>query len=224
MLPSLMNRFSNAKALKGILAKTHQTTEAPLYYLEMHAAVLERRFEEAVEISLAWVRCEPLNSSAATSATYLLTDIAGDVAKAIEIGLPALRKMPAVMPLANNVAYALALAGRPQEARRLVPDSPTAQTTATRALIELRLGKSDAALGLYREAFERASKSGDPDLSALVALHARRALRCFGEGVDEEELSLPEGEPKPDWAEQPRFAIAARMLARHGVELKFPAA
>jgi tetratricopeptide (TPR) repeat protein len=222
MLPALMNRFSNAKVLKGILAKTHQATDAPLYYLEMHAAILERRFEEAVEISLTWVRCEPLNSSAATTATYLLTDIADDVAKAIEIGLPAVRKMPAVMPLANNVAYALALAGRPQEARRLVPHNPTAQATATRALIELRLGETDTALALYREAFERASKSGDPDLSALVALHARRALRCFGEGANEEDLGLPEIEPKPDWAEQPRFAIAARMLTRHGVELTFP--
>jgi tetratricopeptide (TPR) repeat protein len=219
MLPALLDRFSDAEQLNKVLARTHQANpEDPLFYLEVHAAVLGRCYGEAVKRSIAWTQTEPLNPLAAIAATYLLTDVSGDPEGAIEIGLPATRRMPASRPLANNVAYALAIAGRAEEASRLLPKDPTPQLTTTRALVALRLGDEDGAIDLYRQAHQLASASGDGELASLVALHAEMAIRCFGRPGLASELGLPAPTLTEDSSDQPRFEITLRMLKRLGVE------
>jgi tetratricopeptide (TPR) repeat protein len=219
MLPTLLDRFSEAELFKRLLARTHQAhAEDPLYSLEMHAAVLEHRFEDATEISIAWAKSAPLTPAAASAATYLLTDAVGDPARAVEIGLPAARRMPGARALNNNVAYALALLGNPSQGRRLVPDDTLPQTTATRALIALRLGAEDEAVDLYQQAFSRAKRSGDSDLPALVSMYAETAIQLFAKRVQTEDLKFPKLQTSEGWADQPRFEIAFRILDRAGVE------
>ena len=53
----------------------------------------------------------PLNPSAAAFAVLLVTDLEGDFAQAVEIGLRGLTCAPHHQMLVNNTAYAMALAG-----------------------------------------------------------------------------------------------------------------
>ena len=61
-----------------------------------------------------------LNPNAATLATYLVADLEGNFAQAAEIGLRGLDRAPSHMVLINNTAYSLALAGRPEQAKKLL--------------------------------------------------------------------------------------------------------
>jgi len=219
MLPPLLDRFSDAKALREVVVSTSQANpDYPLHYLDVHLAVLERRFYDATAKAVAWAQVEPMNSTAALAATYLLTDVAADAEAASKIGMSSLRRMPAADALANNVAYALVFAGRAKDAERLVPEDGSPQCAATSGLVALRLGKSQHAIESYRAAFERARQDPDPDLEALVALHAKMALRCFGADLSEDELGIPDVQFSEEWADQPRFEITLRMLERLGVE------
>lgn len=219
MLPPLLDRFSDAKALRETLVRVRQANpDSPTHYLDVHLAVLERRFDDATSTSVAWVKAEPLSSAAAVAATYLLTNVAGAPDAAVDIGLASLRRMPAADMLANNVAYALALAGRADEAVSLVPEDHSAQCAATSGLIALCLGDHERAISSYRAAFDRARKTGDPCLEALVVLHAKMAVHRFGGGLAEVDLGLPELVFSGEWYDQPRFEISVRMLKRLGVE------
>ncbi len=223
MLPPLLDRFSDAKTLREVVVSTSQANpDYPLPYLDVHLAVLEHRFDDATAKSVAWAKVEPMNSTAALAATYLLGDVAGDAKAASELGLSSLRKMPAADALANNVAYALAFADRAQEAESLVPEDGSPQCAATSGLVALRLGKNQHAIKSYRAAFERARKNPDSDLEALVALHAKMALHLFGADLTEDELGIPDVQFSKEWADQPRFEITLRMLKRLGVEVPAP--
>jgi tetratricopeptide (TPR) repeat protein len=220
MLPPLLDRFSDAKTLRKVLVSTLRANPGKkLRFLDVNLAVLERRFNEAIELSVAWVKDEPLNSTPAVAATYLLADVAGDLEAASEIGLQALRRMPAAKMLANNVAYALALAGRAEEARRWVPEDHSPQSAATAGLVAMRLGDRKQAVKCYRRALSRAAKTNDPDLVALVALNAKMAVHCFGGDLTEDDLGVPAVELSDAWGDQARFEIIRRKLDRMGIEL-----
>jgi hypothetical protein len=125
--------------------------------------------------------------------------------------------MPAAQSLSNNVAYALALDGRADETERFVPEDGSPQCAATAGLIALCRGDHDRAIKSYQAAFDRARETPDPDLEGLVTLHAKMALYCFGGGLTEKELGLPDVIASEEWADQPRFEITFRMLKRFGI-------
>jgi tetratricopeptide (TPR) repeat protein len=220
MLPPLLDRFSDAKTLREVMVSTLRANpDKPLRFLDMNLAVLEKRFAEATALSVAWVEDEPLNSAPAVAATFLLADVAGDPEAAIELGLKALRRMPAAKSLANNVAYSLALAGRAEEAKRFVPEDHSPQSAATAGLVALCLGDRKRAIECYGRAFSRAARTNDSDLEALVALNAMMAVRCFGGDLTDEDLGVPALTPSEAWADQPRFEITFKRLERMGIEL-----
>jgi tetratricopeptide (TPR) repeat protein len=220
MLPPLLDHFSDAKTLRKVLVSTLRANPGKkLRFLDVNLAVLERRFSDAIELSVAWVKDEPLNSTPAVAATYLLSDVAGDPEAASELGLQALRRMPAAKMLANNVAYSLTLAGRAEEARRWVPEDHSPQSAATAGLVAMRLGDQEQAVQCYRRAFSRAAKSNDPDLVALVALNAKMAVHCFGGDLTEDDLGVPAVEFSDSWDDQARFEIIHQKLDRMGIEL-----
>lgn len=224
MLPALLDRFSDSRALNRVLTRTQQANpDVRLFCLETHAALLGRRFDDAVEISVEWAKKVPLSPVAATAATFLLCDLADDPSQAVALGLPALNRMPSAKSLANNVAYALALAGRAEEARGVLPEDSSPQALATAALVALRLGEKDHAIDQYRAAHRRAEKNRDEDLAVLVVLHARMAVHCFAPELGGDALDLPESLLPDDWEDKPRFAIALEMLRRRGIAYPAPA-
>lgn len=216
MLPSLLWRFSDAVTLRPLLAKLRTAhSNVPLHDLEVHLALLERRFEDAVEGAVQWADESPLDPYAATSCTYLLADVAGDYTRAADVGRRALRRMPGVAPLANNVAYALALAGRAKDAQRYLINIAAPQYVATQALIWVVMGRLEEARDGYRRAHEMAVDAGDPLLAKLVLLNARRAFKDYpadecppDDGAFSEIASLAEDDL--------RFAIARRMIDGRG--------
>ena len=219
ILPPLLDRFSDAKALREVLVSTLRVNpDSQLRFLDVNLAVLERRFNEATELSVAWVEDEPLNSAAAVAATYLLADVEGDLEAASDLGLMALRRMPAAKALANNVAYTLALSGRAREASEIVPEDKSPQSAATAGLVALCLDDRDRALECYRRALDRAAAPNDPDLKALVVLNTTMAVQRFADDSFGDELGLPELVFSDAWSDQPRFEIAFEKLARMGIE------
>ncbi len=218
MLPALLDRFSDSRVLNRVLTRTQQANpDRQLFCLEAHAALLDHRFDEAVEISVRWAGTAPLSPVAATAATFLLADLADDPGQAVEIGLPALNRMPSAKSLANNVAYSLALVGRAEEARTVLPEDSSPQALTTAGLVALRLGETHRAIDRYRVAHQRAEKNDDGDLAALIVLHARMAVHCFAPELGDEALGLPEFVLPDGWEDKPRFAIALEMLKRKGI-------
>lgn len=208
MLTSFYSRRSDANTLE----KLHQTLlqlhdEADLYEIETRLAVLKAEFRRAVDLSVRWVGREPFDSDAALVATYLLTDVAQDYETAIRIGAEALKRIPDAKGVANNVAYALALAGRPKEARKFLPKVfPTDKSrpffVATEALIHLASGDVEGGSRGYEKAAAVAAEYGDEDLANLIRCQAMVLIARFTKTV----VSWP-AELVARYADDPHFAI-----------------
>lgn len=214
MLPVLLRRFSETDRFRRLLA--HLRTKHPdasLDSLELHLAMLERRFDDAVELALGWAAKAPLDPGGATAATFLLTDVCGDYERAARLGREALRRLPAAQRLANNVAYALALDGHPKEARRYLLDVEAPEHMATHGLIELVSGQLDEARDAYLRAEHMAGEASNSRLAVLVRLHANAA---FAEFAPTESPPFEEGyaDATPADDDDLSYAVAQHMLKR----------
>jgi tetratricopeptide (TPR) repeat protein len=219
MLPVLLPHFSDVGLFNTLLAQLRKAhPREPLDALEVHRAVLERRFDDAADHAARWARQSVFDAEPAITATLLLCDVACDFESAIEIGRLALRRTPAATVLQNNLAYALALAGRPDDARRHMPVGDTPHEIATRALIALRAGNVEAARRGYTAAFSAAKASRDPVLPALVALHTHMAFEDFAPVADRPH-AVVEGVTMPDaWEDDRRFAVALTMMQKRRLD------
>jgi tetratricopeptide (TPR) repeat protein len=220
MLPVLLSHFSDANQLRQLIAGlrgAHPT--APLWSFEVLRAVLERRFNDAVQLAVAWADEEVFDSEAAVGATYLLSMLTDDFDRAIGIGKAALKRTPAVPMLANNLAYVLALSGNTHEARRYLPRSDTPHHIATRALIELRSGRVETAVHEYERALHKAEASDDSCLPALVRLHTHMAFARFAPDAAPPVGVQTKLEATPEWDDDVRFALTLAAYARHGLAL-----
>jgi tetratricopeptide (TPR) repeat protein len=220
LLPYVLTGFSDGDRLRATVARVREEhPEEPLYELETHLAVLEKRFDVATTLAIEWTDSAFFDPEPATIATYLLCNIQQDYERAIAIGTATLSRMPAAPRLAHNVAYALALAGETAEARRhLIPDEDEVHVIATRGLILIREGDPEGGVGEYQRALEVALQSSDAILPLLVDLHARFAFARFGE-ADDVEWEGADLEPRSEWADDPAVAVAIEMLRRTGVGL-----
>lgn len=220
MLTVLLPNFSDLDLFRKVLARVRQAhPRESLRGLEVHRAVLERRFHDATELAVQWANECIFDSVPAVIASYLLCDVAGDFPRAVEIGQAALRRTPANSLLSNNVAYALALSGRPTEAKRWMPPQDTPHHIATRALVALRAGRRDEARAGYEASFTEAKDSNASGLPALVLLHAHMAFADFAPEV-EPPASVKEGTELPEgWDDDPRFAITLMMLEKRDIPL-----
>jgi tetratricopeptide (TPR) repeat protein len=220
LLPSVLTKLSDLDWLREIVGRVREQHPAdPLYELETHLAILERRFETATSTAIEWSQHAFLDPEPATLAVYLMCDIKQDYEGAVGLGISALRRMPAAAILAHNVGYALALSGRPADARRcLIGDQSQVPAIATRALIQLREGDVDSAVAGYREAFEAAAQTSDGNLPLLVDMHARFALARFAPGRHVA-WEIDELEPDEQWMDDRSVAVAIEMLNRANVDL-----
>lgn len=218
LLPLVLTKFSNRDRLREIVASMREVHgSSPLYELEAHLAILERRFTDAVEIAVDWSQASFLDPEPASLAVYLLCDVEQDCDRAVQLGVDALERMPNAKKLAHNVSYALALVGDPMRARTwLLDDLASVPTLATLGLVLLREGRADEAKAEYERALQSALESDDGVLALLVDMHARFAFARFAQSSSWE---APDLEPNPAWLDEPRVAIAARMLENGGVAL-----
>jgi hypothetical protein len=153
----------------------------------------------------------------------LMTDLVGAYDEAAELGLTALRRSPGQLQLANNTAYALSLAGRTDEALRVLAGlddlSESVAVTATRALAEWAGGDPAKGIEGYRKARGLAEQRGDLALAALVDLNAVIAARQFGYPGDAPREPLL-AELNTDWFERSDFWIAGQRFKREmGMEI-----
>ena len=215
LLANLLRDRKNAQhlatAISGLRAH-HDDNE--LHGLRMHHAVLTRERDEAVHHARAWARHEPLNPAAAALAIHLISDIGGHYDEAADLGVAALRRAPARSLLVNNTAYALCLAGRADEAKRILGPASNASgesltLMATRALAAIVSGHPDAG----RRGYERAaSLADDAAFATLVKLNCAMALSSEDE--------LPREIPRA-WKERSSFWITGQRLEREmGVTLE----
>ena len=185
-----------------------------------HVAILRCDFGEAAELAAKWAQDEIFNPHAAGIATYLLADYVGDFDRAIKIGRDALQIAGSTDQLINNLAYALALAGRTAEARDLLPeDLDDVYLIATAGLIDILDGEIERGIAGYDRAYELAKRlpsiddADDSDLPARVVLNKEIALRRAHHvtGITAE-LELPS-----DWAEHPYLVLAKEVAERAGI-------
>lgn len=201
---------SEVVALYDAALKLHREDE--LYDVSTRVAILRGDAALATDTAKRWVEKQPFSSVAATVATYLLT-VQQSYDEAVRIGIPALRRYPRDIMLANNVAYALAMLKRPEQARRIIiptPGSPA--VTATMALIHLASGATERGMAGYETAEQLAFKEGDATLAVLIRLHSVLALAWFGHRSKLPEIEIPVGVE-----DDPRFLFLANAFSLLGI-------
>jgi tetratricopeptide (TPR) repeat protein len=207
MLVNLHDRgrdLERARELYERLLQFHSRER--LYFAEAQVAFLELNFEKALAAVEKWVRIDPFNSGAGTSLTYLLTEVTNDFDRAIQVGEAYLRRLDDRDVLLNNVAYAMVLSGRFDEADKLLErgfDAP--HVAATRGLLRIRRGEIDSGVASYDHAIKLAEQLHDEQLARLVRANKLAALDDLG--PDSDELAND-----PDLKDDPRY-----QLLRHGL-------
>jgi tetratricopeptide (TPR) repeat protein len=152
--------------------------------LQAHLCMLRGDYERSAELSAKWAERCPLDESAVVKAVYLLTDGSHNFARAVELGLDGLRRFPGSALLANDVAYAFAMAGDLQRARKHLPRRDALPVIrATRGLISFLAGQPEEGLRMYDEAAEMASSVGDTR-TAKAALYHKELLLAVVSGAD----------------------------------------
>ena len=221
MLAAVSREPDEADVLdEALSALTDRHPGVVFHRMVVQRHVLRLEFEEATEAAVRWADDEIFNPASAGTAVYLLADVRGDFERAVEIGREALKRNPMAKQLGNNVAYALALAGRLDEARALLPaETHDVYIAATKALVALLSGDIEGGRGGYERARKLAVDRGDEELAALVAYHAflyqARALKEWHAAEGRRlVLELPQ-----DWMGDPHLVLIARIAIREGVPL-----
>jgi tetratricopeptide (TPR) repeat protein len=198
--------------------------DEPFHQLRVYLALRRGKFEEGMALALEWARETVFDPDAAGTAVFMLADIAGNYAEALEIGLPAVRRHPSSAPLVNNVAYTLALLGRYSEALRLLDDvGDSIHLTATRALVDYLRGDSESGRAGFARARELAERRAhtDDELPKLVDYHQivaifRAARRGALKGVDPATVHLPF---PTEWSDDPSLVLMKAIADREGIRV-----
>ena len=183
------------------------SVEPTLLPLKTRLLFLGERWSEAASAAQTWTAYAPLDADAAAVAILLRGLAEGNFEGASQLGLSAVQRLPGFSMVRNNTAYALALAGRGNEAAKLLESvalDEFVHLLATDGLINLSLGRIAKGLDRYAEAAERAvrethSSAEGMELQQLVEANKVFALHYFGlEGHPEVdpsmlELKLPQG-------------------------------
>jgi tetratricopeptide (TPR) repeat protein len=220
LLPQLLNRPADLPRLDRVIQRLAGVSENPLYRLRVHRHLLRHEFETASEIAAAWARDQIFDVGAASTAAYLLTEAKGDWESAIEIGQPALARMPGFPMLRNNLAYALIQAGRTHEARDLLQGhEESVHLKATRALMALAGGDIEQGMAGYRSAYELALEQQNRELALLVIIFEALALHGAGSGAEIDSLPWKETlkDLPSDWIDDPFMALMKARLEREGI-------
>jgi tetratricopeptide (TPR) repeat protein len=220
MFPILLCRYSDARRLAKVRDELESAHPGQKFrVLDLHLAVLRDDLTEATRQALQWTDEALFTPEASTWAVFLLTQVEDRFEEAIKLGRKALRRMPAAVLLANNLAYSLTLAGHGDKAKAVLlheEDGPMFDL-ATQGLIWATKGNIAEANRLYDLAEEVAERAGDSSGAQLVNLH-RRLIAFVAPGTDPALVSKPVSLPS-DWDDHPALVQCLRMLARRNVPL-----
>ena len=191
------------------LRKHHDSSA--LLAVESRVAFLRLEFDRCLDAALEWARQEPFSPQAHITASYVLSLHAGDYRQAARVGRAAIARGVRSAALRNNVAFALAMDGKPDQAARLLPDPSECELApATAGLIEAVRGNLDQGIAMYEDSAEKAQRSGDDDLADLVLMHRTLAEVMANQAVPEDRLERFADRASTD----PRFAILHNAIAR----------
>jgi len=191
------------------LRKHHD--RSALLAVESRVAFLRLEFDRCVDAALEWARREPFSPEAHINASYMLSLHAGDYRQAARVGQAAIARGIRSAALRNNVAFALAMDAKPDEAARVLPDPSECELAlATAGLIEAARGNLDRGIAMYEDCAEHASRSGEHDLAGLVLMHRTLAEVVAGLPVPKDQFKRFADRTSTD----PRFAILHNAIAR----------
>lgn len=220
MYATFLERTSDLPALDDLLARAgNSVDDLDRALLETRRALLARDPETATARALDAASLDSeAGTEAAATAAYLVGEVTGDYLQGAAIAERAFRRSPDV-PLANNFAFSLALAGEPRRAMRVLDQFAIEELPfhgATVALTLLCLGAIDEGMALYGRAIEMTLADGDPTTAGYMRLRARIALRQVGAGhPDASPASILEAWPRD--AGDPRWEVMRRVAQRTGV-------
>ena len=191
------------------LRKHHDSSA--LLAVESRVAFLRLEFDRCLDAALEWTKQEPFSPQAHITASYVLSLHAGDYRQAARVGRAAIARGVRSAALRNNVAFALAMDGKPDQAARMLPDPSECELApATAGLIEAIRGNLDRGIAIYEDCAEQAQRSGDDDLADLVLMHRALAEAMSGQAVPEDRLESFADRASTD----PRFAILGNAITR----------
>jgi tetratricopeptide (TPR) repeat protein len=201
-------KTSDAKSFEAVyqaLRRVHAADE--VLNLEAHLCMLRANYERAADLSAEWAQRCPFDEAAVVNAVYLLADGKNDFVRAAELGVGGLRRFPGSALLANDVAYAFAMAGDLQRARKYLPRQDCLpEVKATRGLISFLAGQQEEGLRQYDEAAEMAKAAGN-DRNARAVLYRRDLLQAAASGAE-----LPA--PPAGYEDDVHFDLQRRAVGR----------
>ncbi len=219
-LSSTKDAEEATKVLASLNSAGHDETE--LVPLAAQVAYLRGDFEECLRQATAWHTRDPKNPWAGSMAAMIRGQLLEDWSGAAELILETWRITRGSW-VANDAAYVLALARRPEEALAVLGDAERDDfvVRATRGLALMAAGRFESGLRCYREAAELADKTdiGVPGRS-LMTVHQAMALRRLGlEAEAMPELragALPPVGLPDDWSNYPAFCLLREAAQRRG--------
>lgn len=182
-----------ARLLAGFFTKVSETgqletlinglkdeySDEELLEFEAHRLYMCGRFEEALQVADRWLDRDPFSSAAACLVTYLHSDVLQDYEGTVRIGNAALQRSPRCTQLANNVAYALAMLGRTQEAKETLIIDESPYPLATKALISIVEGDVTGGREGYEDSAKLAEEQEDPILAERIRAKLALTLAQF---------------------------------------------
>ncbi|CAN5911114.1 hypothetical protein BH11BAC7_BH11BAC7_00770 [soil metagenome] len=156
-----------------------QDSSEALSYVHFHSGNWEAAYENAMD----WIFDQPFSKESFKHASYISSGILDDNEKSLEICDFGLRSNPEDFGLINNKAYALAVLGRVEEAKKTfsqvsgnsITDAEKIAYNATQGLIYYRMGVSELGEQHYSIAVDLAVKSRDKEKTILVRAYKMRA-------------------------------------------------
>jgi tetratricopeptide (TPR) repeat protein len=172
LLPHWMNSTRLANDSENLLRALEQHHSASkLGAFRTRCAYLRLDFERAITEARCWMTDEPFDAGAVMMLTFLLSEVGGAIPEAERIGQIGLRRMPSEIVIRNNLAFALAMEGKLNEARSVLGvlfDGEEPYCLATAGLIRMRSGQIAEGLTTYNRAIDLAEESGQADIADLV--------------------------------------------------------
>lgn len=191
-------------------------------YVAFQIAQLQGQNDVAADEAARWASAEPSNPRAVSSALVALGIGAERWSEALPIAETVIESHETDPILVNNAAYVYAMAGRGQEAIRILTPYSQADSTmkATLGLAHLAAGNIPDGFRLYREAAKSAAAK-DHDFLSLITLYQALVVRQLGldnqtDAVQLSAISLaPVGLPEK-WNQRPEFLRLKWVADRHG--------
>ena len=196
------------------LSRHHERAE--LLAVE-HAMALHRfDFDRCIDVGAEWVRHEPFSAEAHIAATCMLASYAGRYGEAARVGIGGLRRGIHSDGLRNNTAFALAMDAKPDQAARVLPDSPDCELAlATAGLIEAVRGNVERGIKMYEECANQLRSDGHDEVAELVSLYQVLAEVAGGRKLPEGRLGDISSRCE---SADPRFAIICNAIKREATD------